>query len=274
LIVETGSGGVNRSVALGVAVLVVLAGCPGPDSEASADTLTPAPVPTTERPAPPGVTDDGVAARVLVDTHTDLLSTANYTIRVERRVTGPNGTLSTFEHVRRVAAGGEPYVGRYGRTSSNYSFPASTRRIEYWTDGDGYATRHSDGTTGRVLRTTWSSVGEPILDVDRSLKLFVVLERVGVRVADRSDGGVRLLGQRSGAVPNLPTPEFVREPRNAAVTASVTADGLVTGWRYAYDAESTVGPVRVLYDVTITDVGSTAVERPAWVAEARNGSAG
>lgn len=263
-------------VVAGVAALVVLAGCPALGAQqARTETLTPVPLPPTDRPLPPGVTDGGVAPSALVDAHVRRLAATNYTLTVSRRVrlangTGENGTVSVFERVRRVAAGGRTYAGRYGRTAPNPLLPVSTLTVEYWTAGDGYATRHRDAES--VVFLGWSPVGEPVDDVDRSRQLERTFSAFDLTVVERTDGGVVLTDGRPGSAPDLPTPPFVSDQHDATLTVRVTADGLVADWRLVYDGSVADRPVRVVYDGSVTAVGATTVGRPDWVDRAQNRS--
>lgn len=264
----------DRPLVVAVVGLAVLAGCPAggsPDAAGdSVETVTPAPVPTTARPLPPGVTGDGVSTPTLVDAHVRRLGATSYTLSVRRRVTTANGTASVFERTRFVAAGAETYAGRYNRTVENPVVVLSTRAVEYWTAGTGYATRHRE--QGRVVYAAWSTVGRPIRDVDRSRRLARTLATFDLRVTGRTTGAVVVSGRQPGSASTLTTPPFVTDPHNATLTARVTTDGLVTDWRYAYDGHVGQREVRVVHDVQVTDVGTTTVVRPAWVDEVRNGS--
>lgn len=261
----------SRALAVAVAALAVLAGCPATGGttggDAPTDTVTPAPLPTTAPPAPPGVSAERVDPTTLAAAHADALATTSYTLRVERRVDGPNGS-AVFEQVREVAAGGETYAGRYGYVNVTIDVPMARQSVAYWTGGDGYATVHS--RLGRPVSYGWATSGEPIRDVDHSATLERVLGAVDLRVVDRSATAVVLAGRIGGPVSGLPRPPFVTGVRNATVTLRATHAGLVTDWRYGYEARFLERPVRVSYEGTVTEVGTTTVERPDWVDVARN----
>lgn len=258
-------------LAAAAATLVVLAGCPAPaEDRAPADTVTPAPVPTTSVSYPPGVTAGGVAWSALADAHERALNRTSYTLVVRQRIVGENRTIQRTGQRRRVLAGGETYAGQYGRSVSEPPLLRSTRTVQYWTGGDGYAARQLQGERVRYLG--WSTAGQPIADVDGSQSIGLTARALEFAVVGPTDGVVRLVVTGSRDAEALPTPAYVEDPHNVSGTFRVTADGIVTDWRVAYDARLDEESVRVIREAHVGNRGATTVERPAWVETARNQS--
>jgi hypothetical protein len=249
-------------VSVTVVVLVALAGC-SPVASQGTETITPAPPITTERPSPPGVSVDRIRPSVLVDAHATRLAATNYTLVVERQIRADGATLTTYEHRRRVAAGGDVYAGTYRLAFTNLSTPGAVRSVDYWASGDGFATR--DQMAGTVVYRGWSDQGDPIRDIDRSRRLERALAAFPLVVAGRTDEAVVLSGVQPGTA-TVPSPvPGLEVPHNATLTARVTYEGVVTDWRYAYDARRAGVSVRVVYEGHVTDIGTTTVHRPVWV---------
>jgi multidrug efflux pump subunit AcrA (membrane-fusion protein) len=253
---------VQRSLAAAVLVaLAVLAGCGGVASDDAERTLTPAPVPTAQQ-FPPGVTADGVSASALVAAHRNRLLTTNFTATVERRVVDANGTVARSRRRHRVAAGGEPYFGRYNRTFVRFGIRRPVDSVAYWSGAGGFALRFgSDGSS----TLDWSRDRNRSLDVDGSRQLRQLLGVFSTTTVEpRADGAV-LIATGASDLSALPGPTYVGDRQNASARIEVDRDGLVTGWRVAYDARFDDRPVRVVTTVRVSGVGTTTVPRPDWV---------
>ncbi|MEF8851971.1 MAG: hypothetical protein V5A44_02945 [Haloarculaceae archaeon] len=259
-------GRVARSLVL--ASVVVLAGCSGlAGSDGSAvETLTPAPVPTAGPTYPPGVTASGVVAPVLADAHESRLLSAGFTLTSHRRVVGPEETLRRTRQTRRVAPGGETYVGEFTRSAPKYplqSFPPLS--LVYWTNGTVTAYHRESARPPHSY--AWTRGEPPTLDVTRADALERYLGAVETTVRER-ERGVVLVGstvERPGAFRTLPDGD---RPRDVSLTVRVSDAGVVTGWRLTYRVTVADRRVRVVREGRVTAVGRTAVERPAWVAAA------
>jgi hypothetical protein len=246
-------------------VLAVLAGCGGlfGDTPARSPSLTPAPVPTTDQPFPPGVSEAGVSPAALATAHRNRLLSTNYTMVVRQRVVDANGTIMRSTRRHRVSVGGQPYYGRHNLTLYRFGTRRPVDRLTYWSGADGFATRFSGGSGEPVLY--WSTDGNRSIDVDGSAGLTDALETMSFAVADRREAEVVLVGSASGDSQRLPGPSYVGDRRNVSATLVVDIDGLVTDWRVAYDARFDERPVRVVHTVRVTDLGTTTVKRPDWV---------
>ncbi|PSP26058.1 hypothetical protein BRC64_12500 [Halobacteriales archaeon QH_10_67_22] len=259
--------GRTRSLALvAVAAATVVAGC-GALGGGSVETVTPAPVPTDGVAYPPGVAADGVSPARVANAHERTLLTTNYTVSSRRAVVGPNGTMRTTNRTRTVAAGGETYAGRFDRTVGDSPLATLPLTLEYWTNGSVYASR--EFVSGSPEYYGWSQGDRATEDVDYSTVLTRTFDAVDVRVADRSADGVVLVGSRLRRPDRLPNQPYLTDPRNVSLTARVTDDGVVSRWRLAYDATVADRPVRVVWRITVADVGTTTVDRPPWVDTAK-----
>lgn len=269
----------RTAAALLCLALVALAGCNafvGGDSATSPtaeDAVTPAPVPTTAVPFPPGVAERRVDAATLAAAHASALRTRNYTVAVRESLVGANGTISELTRRRVVAAGGDRYGGGYERSVPTPAGNYTTADVAYWASGTSFTT--SVRTGERDPYYGYSKTNEPILDVDGSLRVNRTLGAIALRATDRTPDGVVLTGGRVTAPGRIPTPSYVVDPHNVSTTVRVRFDGVVTDWRLAYDARLRGDPVRVVQRFRVFDIDATAVERPDWVSGAiRNSSAG
>jgi hypothetical protein len=252
-----------------LAVLAVLAGCGGlaGDAPDRSPSLTPAPVPTTAQPFPPGASDSGVSASTLASAHRTQLESTNYTMVLRQRVVDANGTVVRSTRRHRVAAGGEPYYGRHNLTLYRFGTRRPVDRLTYWSGPNGFATRFSGGSGVPVFY--WSTNSSRALDIDRSAELTAIFNALSLAVADRRDDAVVLTGTDANRTRSLPGPSYVSDRHNVSATLMVGFDGVVTDWRLTYDARFNDRPVRVVHTVRIVGVGATTVQRPTWVSTAK-----
>lgn len=254
----------TRAVAVVVTLALVLAGCSGFVQQDSTGTVTPAAVPTDGAGYPPGVSEDAVVPSALASAHARTLATSNYTLVTRQRVTDRNGTvLRESNHSRNVAANGTVYAGHLRQSGTELN--TYTSRIDYWTNGSIVAARY-DERVNRPSRVRWTVRDDgPVSDLPERRTILGVGESVDLSVADRTDGGVVLVGTRFRNPDRLATPLFVGDPGNVSVRLRVSQDGIVEALRLSYHAERNGQRVRVLRDLRVTDVGSTTVVRPEWV---------
>lgn len=138
--------------ALGVALLLVLAGCgsaPGVGTDSPSRTITPAPVPTETR-YPPGISRSGLADRgALLAAHQSTLTGRSYTVTARTTVTFANGS-----NYRRVRFGSR--VGPEGARHVTVSYSgapvlrapdgAAVVTVEWWQNG-----------SRRIVRRTYAN---------------------------------------------------------------------------------------------------------------------
>lgn len=255
----------SHSVAL--AALVVLAGCAGfggsdPSIEES---VTAAPVPTDGAEFPPGISARGVVVEVVTETHERRLNETNYTFLSQQRVVGANGTMWVTNRTEKVANDRGTYSGRIDHRVIEFPLGRFAAPIEYWGNESVYASR-------RILSERTSFYGWSRIDESERFTSFPLIERTlaatRLSVVDRPDG-VALVGSSLRDPDRLPSPPYLRNPRNVSLTVRITDEGAITNWRLAYDATLVNETVRVTRAARLSDVGSTTVRRPDWVDAAR-----
>jgi hypothetical protein len=253
----------TRAVTAVVTLAFLLAGCSGFVGQDSPETVTPAAVPTDGAGYPPGVSDDTVVPPALASAHARTLSTTNYTLVTRQLVTDRNGTvLRRSNHTRYVAANNTTYAGHFRQNGTELN--VFTTRIDYWTNGSIVAAQY-DERADRPHRVKWTVRNDgPVSDLSERRTIRGIGEAVDLSVAERTDGGVVLVGTRLRNPDRLITPLFVSDPRNVSVRLRVGHDGTVEALRLAFDAERSGQRVRVTQDIRVTNVGSTTVEKPGW----------
>ena len=240
-----------RPVALVLAV--TLAGCgaivgggPGPDSETAPPTLTPAPIPevtATPAPLPPGVTGDHVGdPEMLFAAHQSFLEGKSYTLRTRVRI----GETS----VRRLIRQETP-----DRYYTHDAQPGPRGNVtQFAASGSTYV---RSAFAGVVRYDRLDAVQPPNSQtVEQSVAFFgpeaVVVARTTV------DG--RPAFEISGE--NLDYPD-APGLRNYTLRAVVEPSGFVRALDVSY--VRTEDGTTVEHSFVYTDVGTTTVERPAWV---------
>jgi hypothetical protein len=251
---------------------VTLAGCSGVTGVGGpTETVTPAPVatpPPTPAPMetlPPGVTGSGVEnVDELVDAHRDALVNRSYAWhdRYVRNGSNPDGgddlDVSHLLHVENETTflyatnhrtvwrdGRQRHLGNY----TEYADPTGQYvRVENIDSGTQYrrSQRIADGSTGS---------DRPAAAVDRFLDV-----RDGSVTLTRSDG--RRYYRIRGENPTFVTAQPIH---NYTVTALVRPDGLVRTLTVSYSIGRPGRLETVRYHFEYQRVGTTTVDRPAWV---------
>lgn len=249
-----------------ITVLVVLAGCGGfaGADQTPTETVTPVPVPTDGELYPPGISESGVSAGVLVDAHERELGETSYTFVSRQRVVGSNGTMWTTNQTRQV--GQDSYAGRIDHRVVEFPLGRFSEPIEYWGNDSVYASRRI--LTDQTEFYGWERTDQPPRNVTSLPLLERTLDATQVGVVRRSDG-VTLVGSELRRPDRLPNPPYLTEPRNVSVTVRVSERGAVTSWQLAYDATLVNQTVRVTRETRLTAIGETEVRRPEWVDTAR-----
>lgn len=257
---------VTHAVAL--AALLVLAGCAGlGGTDPSVDeTVTAAPVPTDGTEFPPGISSRGVVVDVVTETHERQLNETNYTFLSQQRVVGANGTMWVTNRTQQIDNERGTYSGRIDHRVREFPLGRFAAPIEFWGNESVYASR-------RILSERTSFYGWERTDETAEFTSLPLIGRTlaatRLSVVDRPDGVV-LLGNSLRDPDRLPTPPYLRDPRNVSLTVRITDSGAITNWRLAYDATLVNETVRVTREARIVDVGSTTIRRPEWVDEARD----
>lgn len=266
-----------------IGALLVVAGCTGaPGGTTTADTqtqttistettATTATTTTTTTPAPeqlaPGLTENGVAnAADLASAHSKFLQGRQYTIVRTHTEESGDGTLLT----RKVSR------AKYERSNGEYFFNQSingtrdeilgspTGHLEIWSDGSStYSALTVDGNT-----TYKASAAIPLSD-DHYGKLYTLLSTTETKVVEKTPEGRYTIEATNVEYPGSIAPDRFADVKNVSFTATVTADGLVENYEYAYTGVKADGSeIRVSERGRFVAFEDTTVESPEWVSEA------
>lgn len=243
-----------------VLVLAVLAGCGGIVGEDTPEPVTPAPVPTTEAPVVDGVTQDAVNASQITANHERALENTSYTMRERIRARGTDGDTQFFLNTT-VWKGDD---GRFHlvRFEPTQTVSGRINETRIWWDGNRSFFEYAYGTgpdTGFMIRQ------RAAVDVEQDDTIGRVLAGMRVtRVSRLPDGGAEIAGPittRSA----VPTAGAIDDPRNASLRAQITPEGVVRGLAIGYDGTYQGNRTTVRYRLGFENVGTTTVDRPAWV---------
>lgn len=270
-------------VAAVVALLAVTAGCGGFGSVGGGEgdsgsrtvnpelrgtpTATPSPTPVSTPPGglPPGVSTDGVDVVRLFSAHRNALSNRSFTTLRTRVVRTPDGrslvNASTLVRVDGSAERGRWTLDRRGL--ENYR---RNQTAAYWTNGSVTVTRRTG--TGEGADVTASGDGSTpgwATDVTGSRTIYTLLAEFDPRVAGTvAADGRRLVVLRSTGGGDGSAPEV----RAADLRMFVAPDGTIVSYRLAYRTTRYGRETRVIARFDLSGVGTTDVDRPAWVGTA------
>lgn len=252
---------------LAVLVVLVLAGCGGspPPPE---ETVTPAPVPDAT-PAAPGdvaVEDGRVDARRLGAVHAATLE-AGYSRVVELGVTAGEGRYLTYRETLTLEGSNASTRSRVYEGPGTPRFvpdlgSATEARSERYAAGEVRAQRRTvDGRTTRAYGAGGAPPLESPLPALADGPLVAALLEGSTVVGRSANGGVRLRGED---VRPAVVPDYLEDPRNVTVRATVRADGRVTAVEVRYLATLHGESVAVVLDVRWSPPAEV-VEEPEWV---------
>lgn len=250
---------------LALALLLVLAGCGGFASDDRTETtrVTPVEVPTTtERPdrfVAPGMTAEQlVDPAALQRAHAARLTNDSHRFRevVTRRAA--NGTLLA-RYVTLVVRNGSTI--RYRFDDDRLDGRDEWRVDRYVTADRVYTARTERNSTNYTVEPV-SGVGRrvPVSPDDYAASLTRVFGLLPIRV----DETVRR-GDRTRYYLETSEPRDVPPLRNATFVGAVTPEGVVDDYRVSYEVRRDGRPVTVTVTVSISDLGTATVERPAWL---------
>lgn len=300
-----------RVLALAVALVAAgCASLSGPST--APPSVTPAPVPadtpTTSWPSPaplaPGVTTAGIDdPAAVVAAHRRALSNQSYTAVVATSVVAagdpdgagygprreglPGTPLVAVREVSRVGAGGQPaYRLRAvdgllarpvpvvpGGDRDAVSPPATAAT---WTNGTaGFRRVVGDGRLAYATVPPAAAAGGPPGPSPTVPALGLFEAGSTEVVASAHPGGlIQLTGYRAAVDTDAPYPmaERVAAPRELRLAAELSPTGVVLELDVSYLGTLDGRPVVVERSFDLRDLGSTSVDRPAWVATAGNES--
>ncbi|WP_049899832.1 DUF7537 family lipoprotein [Halococcus agarilyticus] len=264
---------------VGLVSLVLLAGCSGTGFDTGTETpatVTPAPVPTDDplSDPPDGLSEDGITdSFALADAHADALANTSFTVRRNHTLVASNGTrLVDTSSVQRIRADHSRWMVE---RSYNGTYAQFARRpvtdVDSWFNGSHglYRLQGQNGTEYFVFPITGASgpVGRQQL-----ISYYTLTESTAVSTAN---GRIRLeMNVRPET--NRPISPLRVNVTERTVALTLTETGRVERYRVEYtgrlrsDPNTTVEGVRV---VRFRGLDETTVERPDWIATARNATA-
>lgn len=271
----------RRRAVLWVALLVALplAGCgavPGSDGP-SRPTVTPAAVPTdraTATPDPsaaPGVADDGTVDPVALSaTHREALMGRSFTRTVTTVVSEDGERLRRSTERYRVA----PYRTRfrYERAETvveSYPVRSVAERLELWSNGSIALLRIEDDGSVRYLSNPSERYSSLVAGITADERVSALTGAFAFEVRERPHAlTVRLVGTELRSTNALDRPILTESVSDASLTVELGPSGLVRSYRLAYDVGLDDRRLRVVETMSITRVGRTRVEPPAWFPQA------
>lgn len=254
-----------RSVRLVLVVVVLFtAGCVGLfEGTGSEETLTPAPVPTTQPAPAPGVAGDAeVDGAQLVAANDRRLNSTSYRFARTVSVDGTNSSIA-IDRVRRVRANGTG-VERLSANGTGLLTP-TVRNWTLWNDGD-LIWRRANLTNGRTVTSPLSTGEDGPFDAGRDLAV-TTFDTEGYRIAARTPRGVILESSGEFNLTDRVFPAGIGPPRNETVRAVVTERGVIRNLTVTYQGDFYGEQVRVRISQRVTRLGDTTATRPAWVPE-------
>lgn len=254
--------------ALFLSLLVVLAGCTAIGLDAGSPTPDPTATPAWPESLPPGLTTDTVAEPLdLARAHTAVLTGQSYTYRetvVVRTVDGIR--LGTVRTVRRVGADGA-FVHRMRGEGVVPSVVTQLRAVDAYSNGSRVVIRFRGEQGNRTVVMAEAESPMAPNDVIGKGLIYSMLSSTRPTVEGPIRRGGTTYVHVRGA--NGTTRFGFVEATNVTFEALVGPSGLVHRYAVSYRANGTSytgWEGRIVRTVTFDDVGSTAVDRPDWVA--------
>jgi hypothetical protein len=259
---------------VGLVMLVLLGGC-GEVFDATSEEpagVTPASVPTDGPLSDiPGLSATGITdPSTLTHAHAAALSNTSFTVRSTQTLTAANGTrLIDKTSVQRVRSD-----HRHWRTETTYNgmeagfFQTPIEHTNSWFNGSHvfFQLQGPNGTEYRVFPG-----GINPTDRQRLFSYYLQAEATTVSLVN---GTIRLHAtivsehEQSAWQPRVNITE-------RTITVTMTETGRVTQYRVEYTGRLAKAPATVVKGrrtVQFTALGETTVERPEWIATARNAS--
>lgn len=255
-----------------VAALLVLAGCGGlsfgaGDGPATPpETLTPVPVSSpgaTSTPIerPPGVSLVGIVdARRLREAHEAFLAGRSYRFTLDYDLTGPDRSGPPYEQGFRRRAVVEP--GRFLVWQTDDGRPVN--QSLFVNESGGYL-RVVEGNVTRSETLARPGPSEDYVPSGQIIQRFLAGMAPNVTRIERGGRTYYRLYDSTGLPPALEQQAAVIY--NYSVTAYVTPEGFVRSMTVTFERSWDVGQEHVSIRFYYEAVGSTSVERPAWVAD-------
>lgn len=270
----------NPRVVAVVVVVILTAGCSSfVDGEQATPTLTPAEVPTAERPADdhvgvaPGLsTSDVTHPAFLAESHADAAGRTSYVLRQRYHEDRAFGNVtSELDRTQRIVV----------ENATVYRRDVSYR-IEEMVDGELRSLHgYSEYADGEYLYRSWvASDGgrvfrrSPNPDQRRTnyaaintgdIRQYLTVESATVTRHDVPTSDAQHY-QVTGTRSSLPT---IASVGNYTARAVIREDGFIRSLNVTYEAVDNGRDIEARYSVVYRDVGNATVTPPGWLAEAR-----
>jgi hypothetical protein len=266
----------RRAVLSVVAIAILTSGCQLPSTTGDWTTLTPAPVPTA-REVPPGISVErtSVDPDTLVDGHFAALTNRSFTVYSEitaRPIAG--GPTSRVNRTGYVGADPTSFyvVSRYSGTV--FSSLGSQQRF-IWSNGSVTLVRQRS-YGGVIMEASLPPRDRPPVDGQFENLLPTVLDSLQLsriqRVNESTRVAYRIYATGEQSISGRAVALQFDNVSEIRLRMTVSADGLVRRFQIDYWGSYRDTRVRVHRTVRVSDIGSTRVPRPDWVASSGSDS--
>lgn len=214
-------------------------------------------------PTPPGITEEGVTdTTALVEAHTDALESTSFTVTSTQTMRGNNPEFAVTTNRTWHLNGSHPVRGYSVQTTTASGVApqqyTATPKVETYRNGTTTVERKTT-TNGSKIR------GVELLNSSVRLNsalhrplLYELTTRENVTVDTVSKNGTELY-RLSAALNDT----GIRS--NASLTLFVTPEGVVRELQSTRTVRYRSGPRQITQRVRFSDIGSTAVDPPAWM---------
>lgn len=257
-----------------LAVLLVLAGCNGVSigrDEPQRATVTPADIPEDDsKMIAPGVNNETINSHALIDAHRVVVANKSVTVnRTVRSVAGNGSVLIQTNATSRYGANRTRYVRSSNVTQANRERDASLPdRRGSWSNGEvQYRMVQQNGT--RTYNIT-----EPFVQMQYQFEYIgdLLSETTTVTVEKLSgDGKLRQYRVQSELRPtNAGSSIENRSVESGNLSIVIDERGFIHRYRVKSVDQRSANTKRIIQTVRYQNLTTTTIERPAWVAEAKN----
>jgi hypothetical protein len=222
------------------------------------------------------VSTEGIDAARLAETHQQVLSGMNYTLTLRNRLVTDGEPRRVTTRRREVAPGAREY--QFARSERTNSFAPSNYAgvAGYWYNGSSELVKYAREAGQQY--TVSNDPGRGLLDDPTEHQTIAAMVRAfdteSVTPRRLSDGSYRLRVTELSRATGIPELGYFVAPRNATLELTVDELGYVERYRVAYTATiaGTDRQIRVIRQLTVSQVGQTQVAPPEWADRVRGSS--
>lgn len=251
----------RRPVCWLVAILLLLSGCNGFSGPGPAATVSPADVPEAPTPSAQPWTGDSFDGSQAATTHARTLRNSSYTVNQTIVTRFTNGTTAA-RYVTRAQFSGDGRAAVTLTQVDRRGADTQRRTVRRFQAGDTrYRLVVADGN--RTLTVT-NGTGYGAAEYREVLANGGPVARVFGYVDTRIVGQYTEDGTQYVDVATV-QPVSVPPLSNVTLTATVSERGIIRSYRVTYGVERDGTRLRTVVALSYTAVGTTTVDRPAWV---------